>query len=173
MSFAGDDVWSLEAERDVSILEMALELRLREVLRQQMGGTYDISISGDFDREPRPRRSFEISFGCAPENVDALRAATLSEIAKIQKEGLGEVYVAKIVQQLRRSHETERGRNGYWLRLLKSTYYFGDDYAKRADFEAYVKRVTTANIRDAARRFLDDKNLLIGILRPKPVAPRM
>jgi zinc protease len=173
MTFAGDDVWSLEGERDVDILEMALELRLREVLRQQMGAIYDISISGMLQREPRPRRSFVISFECAPENVDKLRAATLSEIATIQKEGLGEIYVAKIVQQLRRRHETDSGRNSYWLHLLQATYYFGDDYAKRADFETFVKRVTTTNIRDAARRFLDDKNMLVGILRPKPAEPRM
>jgi zinc protease len=173
ITFSGDDVWSLEGYYDAGFLALGVEMRLREVLRDELGGVYDVSVSADLERQPTPQRAFTISFGCAPENVDRLLAATFAEIAKIRKDGLGEVYVAKMVERQRRGHQVERGRNRYWLQLLQSTYYYGDDYAKQADFDGFVKRLTTPNIKAAAQCFLDEKNTLIGILKPKPaVLPR-
>jgi hypothetical protein len=50
---------------------------------------------------------------------------------------------------------------------LRSTYYFGDDFKALADVEAIVHRATPANIKAAALRFFDDKNVVIGVLKPR------
>jgi zinc protease len=171
ISFSGDDKWTLDAERDARVLQMGLRMRLREVLREDMGGVYGVSISGGLVREPKPRRTFTVSFGCAPDNVDKLREAVFAEIAKIQKDGLGDTYVGKIVEQLRRAHEVDLKENRYWMGLLRSAYYYGDDFTALADIEAVVKRVTSANLKASALHFFDDKNAVIGILKPKSPAP--
>jgi zinc protease len=168
ITFSGDDKWTLDAERDARVLQMGLRMRLREVLREDMGGVYGVSISGGLAREPKPRRSFTVSFGCDPDNVDKLSGAVFAEIAKIQKEGLGDAYVAKIAEQLRRAHEVDLKENRYWMGLLRSEYYYGDDFKALADVEAIVKRATAANIKAAALRFFDDKNVVTGVLKPKP-----
>jgi zinc protease len=170
ITFSGDDKWTLDAERDARVLQMGLRMRLREVLREDMGGVYGVSISGGLAREPKPRRSFTVSFGCDPDNVDKLSDAVFAEIAKIQKEGLADTYVAKIDEQLRRAHEVDLKENRYWMGLLRSTYYYGDDFKALADVEAIIKRATAANIKAAALRFFDDKNVVIGVLKPKPAS---
>jgi zinc protease len=170
ITFSGDDKWTLDGERDARVLQMALRMRLREVLREDMGGVYGVSVSGGLVREPKPRRSFTISFGCDPDNVDKLRDAVFAEIAKIQKDGLGDSYLTKITEQLRRAHEVDLKENRYWMGLLRSAYYYGDDFAALADNEAVVKRVTVANLKASALRFFDDKNTVIGILKPKSSA---
>ncbi len=170
ITFSGDDKWSLDAERDARVLQMALRMRLREVLREDMGGVYGVSIQGGLVREPKQRRIFTVSFGCSPDNVDKLREAVFAELAKIQKDGLGEEYLAKIKEQLRRAHEVDLKENRYWMSLLRSAYYYGDDFTKLADNEAVIQRVTNVNLKAAARRFFDDKNTVVGVLKPKSSA---
>ncbi len=171
ITFLGDDRWTLDGERDARILQMGLRIRLREVLREDMGGVYGVSISGGLTREPTPRRNFTVSFGCDPDNVEKLKSAVFTEIAQIQKDGLGDVYLAKLTEQLRRSHEVDVKENRYWMGLLISAYYHGDDFAKLADNDAVIGRVTSANIKASALHFLDDKNRVIGILKPAASTP--
>jgi zinc protease len=165
--FSGPDKWSLDAERDARVVEMALRIRLREVLREDMGGVYGVSVGGGISREPTQRRSFSVSFGCDPANVDKLRDAVYAEIGKIQKDGVSDEYIAKITEQLKRSHETDLKENRYWQAILRNAYYYNDEVAKLLDVDATIKRVTNDNIKASAKRFFDNKNTVIGVLKPK------
>ena len=167
LTFSNDDKWSLDGERDARVLQMALRMRLREILREDMGGVYGVSVQGGLTREPTQRRTFTVSFGCDPDNADKLREAVFAELATIKKDGLGDDYLAKITEQLRRSHEVDLKENRYWMALLRAAYYYGDDFTKLVDIEAVAKRVTSANIKASVRRFFDDKNTIIGVLQPK------
>jgi zinc protease len=51
--------------------------------------------------------------------------------------------------------------------VLRTAYQYGDKVANLIDVEASTRRVSRANIGAAAVRFLNDKNTLIGVLRPK------
>ena len=84
------DTWSIDGERDAEILSKVLEIRLREIMREDMGGVYGVSVGAAIEREPKPRRQLEISFTCDPANVDKLEKAALDELAKISKAGIGD-----------------------------------------------------------------------------------
>src|SRR6266478_1476287 len=45
-----------------------------------------------------------------------------------------------------------------WLDQLREAYYFGEDFKVRTDVDAIAKRVTAANLKKRARRFLDANN---------------
>jgi zinc protease len=167
MTFSADDRWTLDAERDATILSMALRIRLRDVLREDMGGVYGVHVGGGISREPSQRRTFTVSFGCDPANVDKLRDAVFDEVAKIQNDGVSDDYVAKITEQLRRSHEVDLKENRYWQILIQRAYYYKDDVAKLNDIDATIKRVTNANIKASAKHFFDGQNAVIGVLVPK------
>ncbi|HEV7559432.1 MAG TPA: insulinase family protein, partial [Kofleriaceae bacterium] len=122
MQFAADDKWSLDAERDARILTMALRIRLREVLREDMGGVYGVQVSGGISREPTQLRVFTVAFGCDPANVEKLRDAVFAEVAKIQKDGVSDDYISKITEQLKRAHEVDLKENRYWMGTLDRAY---------------------------------------------------
>jgi len=165
------DKWSLDSERDAHILSMVLRIRLREILREDMGGVYGVSVSAGISREPTQRRDLRISFGCAPENVDKLVAATLAELDAIAKSGVADTYLAKVTEQLRRRHETDLTENAWWLGEIRDAYYFGDDFAKATDVDAMLRRVTAANIQATARRLYDPKRYARAVLRPTASPP--
>jgi zinc protease len=168
IDFNGPAKWTLDGERDSRILEMVLGIRLREVLRQDMSGVYNVSVGAAVIREPAQRRTLSVSFTCAPENVDILREAVFTEIAAIARNGIGAAYLAKVVQQLFRQHEVDVKSNEWWLERLTEAYYFSDSFAQANDLHAITKRVTSGRIKATALRMFDPKQYVLAVLRPAP-----
>jgi zinc protease len=158
--------WSLDAERDAQILSRVLQIRLREVMREGMGGVYGVSVNAWLSREPTQRRHLDISFGCDPANIDGLKTAALAEIRAIARSGIAADYLTKVTEQMRREHEVNLKSNSWWRGRLRSAYYFYEDFARSNDLDAALRRVTSAHIKASAARFLDENNLIVGILRP-------
>jgi zinc protease len=173
LTMSAPDKWSVDLDRDAKILSMVLRIRLREVLREDMGGVYHVSIGAGISREPTQRRTMSISFGCDPENVDKLRAAAFDEIAKVVKDGIGSEYLDKVREQLRRERETDLKENEWWVSNLRDSYWNGDDFAKVNDLDAMLARVTGANVKIAAKHFFTPNNYILGVMKPKAAgAPR-
>jgi zinc protease len=170
IAMSAPDKWTRDSERDARILSMVLRIRLREVLREDMGGVYGVSVGAGLDREPKHRRDFHVFFGCSPDNVDKLKTAVFDELAKITKEGIGPLYLEKVTEQLRREHQTNLKENSWWLDELKDAYYFGDDFKVTTDVDAIAKRVTSDNIKASAKHFFTPNKFVFGVMRPKPAA---
>jgi zinc protease len=167
MTFGAPDKWSRDSERDAQILAMVLRIRLREVLREDMGGVYGVRSYAYVAREPKQRREAGLQWGCDPKNVDKLKAAALDVLRTIQKQGISDEYLGKVKEQLKRSHETDVKENWWWANELRDTYWYGDDFTEATNIEPILSRVTSDNVKAAAKRFFDEKNLVVGVMRPK------
>jgi zinc protease len=172
MVWQADDKWSREGARDLAILVEVLRMRLREILREDMGGVYGVRVTGNLSRQPRQRRTITIAFGCAPENVAALRKAVEDEIARLQKEGVATTYLDKIKAETRRGHEVELRTNDFWRNVLVDAGIHGDDPHLALDLEAYLARMTSDGVKAAALRFLPARRVVVGVMLPaaKPAA---
>jgi zinc protease len=163
--------WSKEVERDLKVLKMLLEIRLREVLREDMSGVYGVQVWTDESRRPRQERVFGVYFGCDPANVEKLRDAVVATVATIQKEGLGEEYLAKVRELITRTHETDLRENRFWTFALADAWRYGDDPKDLLDAKPLLDRVTLANVKAAAKKYLDSKDSVLAVLRPAEAAP--
>jgi zinc protease len=172
--WTGDDTWSREEVQDLDALGDALNIRLREVLREDLGGVYGVGVSGGVSDRPRGRFSFSIGFGCAPERVDELVAATLREIEAVREHGLGPVYVEKVKETQKRERETSLRENDFWLDVLESYEDHKLDPRLILRYDELVARTTSERLRDTARRVIDPKSYVKGVLLPdnKPAARR-
>jgi zinc protease len=165
--FHGDAVWNRQAQHDMASLSAALRIRLREVLREEMGGVYGVSVSGGVSRVPRQEYTFSVGFGCAPENADSLEAAVFQEIQRIKDEGVDEDLVVKVQEAQRRSRETGLEQNGFWISRLQSYYNLGEDPRHILNYETFVESVSSERIQAAARAYLNPDTMLIGRLFPE------
>ena len=166
MMFGAPDKWNRDASRDARVLGMVLQIRLREVLREDMGGVYGVRSFVSISREPTMRREATISFGCDPANVEKLRDAALGVLRTIQKEGIGPEYLAKVTEQLKRARETDAKENWWWGSQLRDAYWFGEDFTVVTDLEGTLARVTSDRVKASAKRFFSEKHLVFGVLRP-------
>ena len=161
------DRWTLDGERDAEVLTKVLEIRLREVLREDMGGVYGVTVNAALAKEPTPRREFEVMFGCDPQNVDKLKQAVFTELARIAKEGIGDAYLAKVREQIRREHETNLQDNQWWIQAIHEAYWSGESFTSITDANAEIARTTRANVQAAAKRFFDPKHYVLGVMKPR------
>jgi zinc protease len=85
--FTGPMEYSREDAYALSALADALEIRLREVLREDLGGTYNVQVGGSVSRRPEDRYTLDIRFGAAPERLDELVGVVFDEIERFKAEG--------------------------------------------------------------------------------------
>ncbi len=167
LSFAGPAEWSRENVYDMGSLSSALRIRLREVLREDMGATYGVGVGGQLTNRPRERFGFSISFGCAPENVTEMVGTLFAELDIIRENGLDETYVEKVKEIQRRQRETNLKENSFWLGSLKFYYSNGWDPRLILEHEALVERTTSERLRDSAQKYFDFENYLRAVLFPE------
>ena len=117
--FSGETEWSMEERRRMRMLQRVLDTRLREILREDMGGTYGVSVRGSLREDPYENFQFTISFGCAPDRVDELVASVWADIELLQSEPPDEDHMANAREASFRSWEVGLEENSYWLSTLQ------------------------------------------------------
>ncbi|MBI3449955.1 MAG: insulinase family protein [Acidobacteria bacterium] len=168
--FTGEAPWSRDQSQLIGALASALRIRLREILREDMGGVYGVGVSGGLARRPREEYGFTITFGCDPGRVEELLKATLDSVETVKKDGASADVVAKVKEQQVRAHETDLRENGYWMSQLAEAARYGETPWRILEHERLVGLVTSEALRDAARRYLNLDRRVVGVLYPEKSA---
>jgi zinc protease len=163
--------WTRANRYDLASMSEALSIRLRESLREELGGTYGVSAGASTSLYPRPEYDFAVAFGCAPDRLDELVARVFAEIEKIKSEGVPDDLLAKIKETQRRERETDLKENGFWLQTLRFYDYHQEDPGQILELETWIAGLDSDDIRNAARRYLDTKNYVQVALLPERMAP--
>jgi zinc protease len=171
LMFHGESPWSENAHTDLVSLQMYLEMRVREVLREKIGGTYSPRISSNFGRLPFNAYTLSISFECKPSDADKLEQAARDVIADVKKSGIAASYVEKIKSERTRDLEEQYRNNGFWLERLVDKYRQNEDPRNILILHELTKRVTSDNVRLAAKKFLRNDQYLEAKLLPGVQTP--
>lgn len=167
LSFHGTQRWSAEAENDLAALAESLRLRLREVLRENLGGVYGVMVQGEISRRPRQEYALRVGFGCAPENLEKLEKVVFDQIRSIQEQGFGDEMVLRVKEARLRAHQVSLKDNGYWLRELERVYTHGDEPKQILQKATLLQKVSSESLRAAAKRYLSTKQYIRGVLEPE------
>ena len=154
LSFHGKSKWSNDIEDDLDMLASALSIRLREILREDMGGVYGVFSNGGIERRPATRYQYVVGFGCSPDNVEKLSGAVFDLVKKVKKEGIDAKTVDKLKQQRKRALETEMKENRFWMQELSEHFRYGTDPRGILELGGRVERVSSERIRRAARAYV-------------------
>lgn len=157
-----------EAHR-VAIRAMAETLsgNLHGRLREDLGGTYGVSVEPNFTKLPVSEYRIAISFGCDPEKTDLLIKAAFDVIDLFKQRGPGREQVTDTHATLVRDFETNSERNEYLLNRLVFKYEYGEDVNEVFDMRPFYDQLTPALLRDAARQYLDTNRYVQVTLVPE------
>lgn len=170
--FTGPLTFTRHAVYELQALEDVLDIRLRERLREQLGGTYGVNVSAIPSQFPRARYEIAITFGSAPERVSELVRAAQAELDSIKTYGPTAGDIEKVRETELRERETGLTQNGFWLTVLHSYLYNQWNLDDIPTFTAEVHALSADAVRDAARRYLDDRNVVQVSLYPELGASR-
>lgn len=167
MTFSGLTEYSDLEATQLDQLAKVMEIRLREILREDQGGVYGVSVGANINREPINSYSITIAFGSAPENVDKLKSLVLDEISNLKAKGAAQTNVEKVIAEDTRGMETSVKENNYWLYNLQSKYYHNEDpmtILKDADM---VKKFTVERSKELANKYFNNQNKVTLVLMPE------
>ena len=162
IDFSRDNVASLQSLAEV------LRIRLRETLREDMGGTYGVEVRGSAARDPIQRYQFSIGFGADPARIEELVGAVLVEINRLKTEGPNEADLAKVREMQFRTRETDLRDNHYWVNQLLTHWQYDWDLNEIA---STAQRESTSlgpdRVREAANLYLNTDNYVQVTLLPE------
>ena len=104
-----------EQERIIAATTV-LETALRDMLREELGQTYTVSVGLAQSLPQRGDGHMPVSFGAAPENIQAMTDRVLQEVQRLQQEGPSADLTTRAKESARRGYETALRQNTYWLR---------------------------------------------------------
>ena len=165
--FTGDFEYTPENRLALRALADVLEIKLRERLREALGGTYGADVYASPARIPRPAYSLTVSFGSAPQRVEELAQAAFAEIDSIKSRGSTADDLAKVKEMYIRQHETDLKQNGWWVGQLAAYAQNGESPRTLRGYPDRVRALTPEMVRDAARRWLDKGRYVKVSLMPE------
>lgn len=165
--FMGPFRWSRENEYFIESLVNVLDIRLREVVREDKGGTYGVWVSQEADKYPKPEYGLDIVFGCGPERTEELTKAVFSVIDSIKQFGPSKSVIDRVKEIDRKGREVNVKTNGFWMRALSSYLFFEEDPSAILDYNSMVDSLKSENIKNIASELLNDKNYLRVVLYPQ------
>lgn len=164
---SGDYKYSPETNIQLRALSQILEFRLLDRLREKEGETYSPNAWVSYNKYPANRYAFNIQFGCAPENVDKLIAATRDEINKLKQNGVTELDITKFSSEEIRQYEVHMKENEFWLSWLSGQYENGDDPLVVLQYPELIKQVNTSSVKATANQYLNENNFIKLLLIPE------
>jgi zinc protease len=167
LTFTGPFVWSQQNRYVFNSMLEALGIRLREVLREDKGGTYGVGVSGAPSLFPRQEYSITISWTCNPKRVEELTRAALLQIDSLKTKPLDTLYIEKVSEIQRRSFETNLKRNGFWLANLQAYYTHNENPEMILNYPKLIDRLNAAAIREAIKKYFNTDNYIKVVLYPE------
>jgi len=146
-----------------------LNIRLLEVLREDLGKTYSVSAGSSTSHYPEERYQVAIAFGSAPEQAEGLAAAVFAQIDSLKRFGIPATDLPKVREQLRLQRETDLKSNSFWLSSLQFYDYHKEDPLNVYKFDAMNNGLTSETIQKAAQRYLDPQNYVQVVLLPREI----
>jgi zinc protease len=169
--FTGPMGFTVDSLHALSVLGEVLRLRLREVLREDLGATYGVSVRAGGTAHPVPRYQISVSFGSAPDRIDELTAAVFAEIESIRELGPDELELAKVREMQARTREVDLRTNHFWISQILAYDVNGWPLPGILDARARFDSLTVEALAAAARRYIDPANHVRVSLVPAPSAP--
>jgi zinc protease len=144
-----------------------LEGDLQRVLREDLGGTYGVSVRARFDKLPEQRYTVTVDFACDPARREELVKALFREIEGFRNSGptAGQVVDERLA--LARDQETSSRDNAYLLNQLTYKYQYDENVADVFDMRPYFDRLTPNAVREVARIALDPSRFVHVTLIPE------
>ena len=150
----------------VKTLGQMLAGNLQRTLREDLGGTYGVSVESQFEKFPTAQYQISVSFACDPARVNDLTAAAWKEIRAFGEQGPSAGQLAGARNALERELEVGFQENSDLLDELMTAVENREDIAEVFNPRPLWDGLTTTSLRDAAREYPESSPLRAGHASP-------
>ena len=165
--FSGPMKWTREENYYLRSMAGVLDIKLREIVREEMGGTYGVSVSSSADLYPIEEYRVNISFGCDPKRIEELTGSVFQVLDSLKINGPEKIYINKVRETQLRSYEINLKENNFWINNLQSYYFTGRNPELILEYPGLVNTLSADRIKETANKYLDGNNYVKVELIPE------
>lgn len=165
--WTGDFEYNRKNRFEMRALTQLLSIKLRENLREDKGGVYGVGIFPAMEHFPKGAYKFIEVFSCAPQNVETLISASISEINDVKKNGCSEVNLKKIKETLLKERETDAKENNFWLSYVSSAEMYKEPLADLDKYSEWVNGLKSEDFKRLANTYFNEKQFKRFVLNPE------
>jgi zinc protease len=170
----GQTVISFFADTRLDELEMhraraaasLLGIRLRDILREELGGTYGVSVSYDNSLPLPGYGAMSVQFGSDPANIEKLTGEVLKEVERLKAQGPSAEDVSRVQELERRDLQNATKQNAYWLGSLQTVHMLGWDPAGINRREERIQTLSPQVLHETFKKYFPADRHTIVSLRP-------
>ena len=166
LAYAGDMEWSREEALKITVVGEVLQTRLRERIREQLGGTYSIGVIASSMSLPDPEYLVYILFGSDPDRAQELSDEVMTELQWL-RDGGEQTYLDTAKELLRTPRQEQLRDNRFWLNQIQTIVRRGESFDEINRFEERLDALTLEQISEAARRYLTADRYVRVVLLPE------
>jgi zinc protease len=144
-----------------------LEIAMREILREELGETYGVSVGLN---QPLPQKGagrIGVTFGGAPDKIEKMIERTLQEVKRLQQEGPSEDLTTRVKESARREHEVGVRQNPFWLGRLQSSKLLDRDPLLILKREERIAAITRQNLHEMFKKYFPLDRYTVVTLVPE------
>ncbi len=172
MYYHGDYRYNAENNYIMSSSLAYLRIKLREALREDLGGVYGVRVSGGGSKKPIENYGVTISFNADPPMTDKLVEAAKEVIQKAIEEGPSDLDMTKVKETQKQGRIKSLKENRFWQRRIGQEH---DDEKNFDDIllkslEAKINGLTAADIQTAIGQYFAYDNYIEIIMDPEDPA---
>ena len=164
--FAGDMEWSRHEALTLNVAGEMLGIRLRERVREELGGTYSIGVNAGGSSLPDAEYLISIIFGSDPSRTEELFGEVLEEVQWLHTGGEQD-YLDKVKELLRTSREEQLRENSFWLNQIRAAVQRGESFTEILGFNELLDTLTLQDIAAVAKRYFTDDRYIRVVLFPE------
>ena len=169
LTYHGDFDYTAQNRYEFNTMLGVLRIKLREQLREELGGVYGVNVSGFNSKRPEPYYRVTIRFNAQPEMVDTLIHSAKMVIANLQNNGPDPTDLEKVKSTQIQSRIKAERQNSYWMAQLK--YRFQNamplEEAGTEFFKLRVAEINEQAIQQAAKLYFQDQQSIQIVLMPE------
>ena len=152
----------------MSQLSSLMDIRLREVIREDLGGSYNVWVSGNVDGDPERYYRFTVDFGCEPGRAQELTDEIIVQFEKMKVEEVSQDYIDKLQETYRRNIETSLRNNNWWMSRIKAELvYTYEPLWFTSEYERIIEKITAENLKAVSQKYFDTDNYVSVFLLPE------
>ncbi len=164
------DAAELTPRTRIAIQELseALGITVTQIIREKNGDAYSPSAGFDYEISPVGQVSWQFYIGCDPEKAAKIEKDCIEILRNYTKKGCDKETLSKVQEQMLVNRGKTVQNNGFWMGQIQGSYRFNEsrDYQVN-DYERIVRSVTTKDIRNIAKRYVNLNNYVVVTLRPE------
>ncbi len=164
---SGDFDWTYENRYAFSALREYLNIKLREGIREEKGGSYGIGVNANVDKYPEPEYAIMINFGTDPDRVDEMLTTMRDVLKDVSTNPASEENLGKIKEIQRREREKGMKENGFWMGQIMRAVSQDEPPNQFLQYEKMIDGLNAEQILTAARKYINLDRYVQVVLLPE------